>query len=282
MPRNAGISNCSKLKLPPDGRRGEKRGRAKAESRAAKAEEAAQRAEHDLDEEKKRNLFLSSIATLDTESVVNLHHQIVIYAADVSHLVALQLERLNAGEAVSKADQISMLEHVSFQIQKILAASRFATKANFRLDAEEIHADVASYIVQYVERVCPLHAGDGARLSVHSTVTDFVRRFKPIELSMVIDNLISNARKAGARRISFELSRPSKQELVVAVADNGSGLQKSIKDSRRIFEKGFTTTDGSGLGLYFVSEIVDQLGGTVDIDTDAEQGARFVIRLRRK
>ncbi|MXR52153.1 PAS domain S-box protein [Halovenus sp. WSH3] len=70
----------------------------------------------------------------------------------------------------------------------------------------------------------------------------------------------------------------------VRIADNGPGIPDERK--ARIFEKGSKGghSDGSGIGLYLVDTLVDQYGGTVDIEdrgpsAESDGGAVFVVRL---
>jgi signal transduction histidine kinase len=47
----------------------------------------------------------------------------------------------------------------------------------------------------------------------------------------------------------------------------------------RIFEPRFSaTTSGSGLGLAIVRRLVEGWGGSIDAESDAGSGARFVVR----
>ena len=96
----------------------------------------------------------------------------------------------------------------------------------------------------------------------------------------MIDNLVSNAGKAEATEISFYLDQPTPHELRIVVQDDGRGFDPSVAQLSRLFEKGFTTSTGSGLGLYHVAQILDDLGGAI-MPERSERGARFVIRIRR-
>jgi signal transduction histidine kinase len=257
----------------------ERAAREQAENEARAAAQAQHRAETAYEEEKKRSLFLASIASVDHDTIVNLHHQIVIYAAEIHHNINNQLDKLRHGESLSKDDLVSVFERIDFKAQQILAVSRFASKANFRLDAEQIDEDIASFIVEYLEQVAPLYAGDRMTIQTRSTARGLKRRFKPIEISMLLDNLISNSKKAGAMAVDFELTQPNANELRLTTTDNGFGLDPTILEPDRIFEKGFTTTKGSGLGLYYVRFILDQMRGTIEIDPVHRDGARFIVRI---
>ena len=58
-----------------------------AQARALKAEKVATRVSEQLLEERKRSLFLSSVTSLDHDTILNLHHQVTIYAVDVQQQI---------------------------------------------------------------------------------------------------------------------------------------------------------------------------------------------------
>ncbi len=66
--------------------------------------------------------------------------------------------------------------------------------------------------------------------------------------------------------------------LCVALKDTGSGVPKEILD--RIFEPFFTTKDvgkGSGLGLGMVNSIIQQMGGSIAVENNSDNGATFLL-----
>lgn len=253
--------------------------RREAERAAAEAALRAEAVTKDLEEERKRNLFLTSLASLDRDVVEILHHQIIIHAAAINEIVNIQFDKLRDGVMPTRDDLVSAFENISFQNRKVLSTARFATKANFRLDSENIEEDLAGYIVDYITEVAPMFSETGIRIGVASEAKGLYRRFKPIEVSILIDNLVSNAGKADATEISFSLDQPAPNELRITVQDDGRGFDQAITDRSRLFEKGFTTSTGSGLGLYHVAQILDDLGGSITPDESA-RGARFVVRIR--
>ncbi|WP_295166321.1 sensor histidine kinase [uncultured Brevundimonas sp.] len=257
----------------------ERTGRKEAERAATEAAARAEQATKGLEEERKRSLFLTSLGSLDRDVVEILHHQIIIHAAAINEIVNTQFDRLRDGVVPSREDLISAFENISFQNRKVLSTARFATKANFRLDSEAIEEDLAGYVVDYIHEIAPMFSETGIRMHVSSEAKQLHRRFKPIEVSILIDNLVSNAGRAGATQISFKLDQPTSHELRIIVQDDGRGFDPSIAELGRLFEKGFTTSTGSGLGLYHVAQILDDLGGAITPER-FDQGARFVIRIR--
>jgi signal transduction histidine kinase len=63
------------------------------------------------------------------------------------------------------------------------------------------------------------------------------------------------------------------------VSDNGRGLAPGT-NKKRIFEMGYTTTQGSGLGLYHVRQVLGEIGGSVELEDNPDsKGATFLIKV---
>jgi signal transduction histidine kinase len=208
-----------------------------------------------------------------------MHHQIIIYAADLQQQVDNLLKRAIRLEEASRDMVVGGLEPISLLNKKVLAIAQFATKANFRLSSESIEEDLAAYIVEYIDGVAREFLVGHMRVEVRNTATGARRSFKPIDLSIVIDNLISNSRRARASVVTFEVSQPRKNLLQIRVVDNGHGISATASGDGRLFEKGFTTTSGSGLGMYHVHQVLNDMGGSIDIEPTDGRGAVFIIRI---
>lgn len=260
----------------------ERKAKEAAQRRATHAEELVVRTTEQLEEEKKRNLFLSSIASLDTDTIINLHHQITIYAVDLQQQIENFLVKISGQPSVTPDEIVNALESIAFLNRKIMGVSKFATKANFRLESEMIEADLAEYIEQYINDVARDFLLGPLSVHVENDHKGFVQKFKPIDVSVVIDNLIANARKKPlkATQIRFVITHPSKSVIHITVSDNGRGFHQGIDNLERIFEKGFTLTDGSGLGLYHVKHVLGEMNGTIEaIRPPDNKGAIFLIRI---
>lgn len=258
----------------------ERKAKEAAQKRAVRAEEEATTAKADLEEEKKRTHFLQSVSTLDHDTILNMHHQITIYTVDME----LQLENFIAEtegkDGISRAEILSALEPISLLNKKIKTVSKFATKANFRLESEAIDTNMADYIMGYIEKVARDFAPPGLSIEVANSHPGLARTFKPIDISIVIDNFISNAKKARATSIRFELSQPKNRKgiLEMTVRDNGKGISERI-DVERLFEKGFTTTDGAGLGLYHVKQVLGEMKGSIRYLPENKEETVFLVEV---
>jgi CheY-like chemotaxis protein len=102
------------------------------------------------------------------------------------------------------------------------------------------------------------------------------------EVHQVLMNLCANAVDAiGSQHgtISIALARCD-GGFDLSVTDSGIGIPEEIRP--RIFDPFFTTKSvgkGTGLGLSVVHGIVENLGGTISVESPPEGGARFIVRL---
>jgi len=259
----------------------ERAARQKAEKKAEKAEREAKEAKEKYEEMRERNLFLTYVSSLDYDTVVNLHHQIILYASEAGALASNKIKEYNGKDTIDVEDVISTLEQTVFLNKKMLAVARFATKANFKLDSGEIEADIPQFLEQYIQEIGQEYLANRIRIEVDNQADKFIRRFKPIDFSIIIENLVSNAKKAKAPQITFELRQPKKNQLIMRIFDNGNGLGRGVKNPEDIFEKGFSLTrpKGSGLGLYHVRQVLEGMGGSISVDSEyTKKGTCFQVR----
>jgi signal transduction histidine kinase len=129
---------------------------------------------------------------------------------------------------------------------------------------------------------------------IEKSLTDqkVVGHWDPDQLSQVFVNLIANAIDAsprhGAVKVSTEVVSVSangagdglaaKRHARVTISDQGKGMDQATLD--RIFEPFFSTKKrGTGLGLAIVKQIVEQHGGNIQVESEPDQGTRFVVDL---
>ncbi|HTN84205.1 MAG TPA: AAA family ATPase [Sorangium sp.] len=141
-----------------------------------------------------------------------------------------------------------------------------------------------------VESVAARHRDEFARQGVSveldlrggSAVVGYESHFDSI-----VNNIVLNARDAlllvdAGRGRRVRIATVDEGELqVLTVSDNADGI--SPDNLSKVFQPFFSTkpTTGVGLGLSFVSRIVAMYGGTIAVESDAERGTTFIVRLPR-
>jgi PAS domain S-box-containing protein len=168
-------------------------------------------------------------------------------------------------------------------VQQLLA---FARKQHTRTQVVDINSLIEKF-GSFLSRTMPSNIliEHNLRPSVGCVQAD------PSELEQIIMNLALNARDAmpegGTLRIETQalvsdgLDHPDVQPgpyVVLTVSDTGEGMVPEIRE--RIFEPFFTTKpqgQGTGLGLATVYSILKSTGGSVSVESEPGEGAKFKV-----
>ncbi|MCA2001456.1 MAG: hypothetical protein LDL51_06300 [Chloroflexi bacterium] len=104
-------------------------------------------------------------------------------------------------------------------------------------------------------------------------------------LSQVFINLINNAVKYSPEGAAVEvIAKTGGREARVMVVDHGMGIPPD--DLPHLFERFFRARNvtvaeipGSGVGLYIVKSIIDELGGRIEVKSELNRGTTFIVSL---
>lgn len=107
------------------------------------------------------------------------------------------------------------------------------------------------------------------------------------DLSMQVwTNLLDNAVKYSSDSVHLMIDIKEENDTArVTIADNGIGM--SEEDQRHIFEQFYQVEhshvqEGNGLGLAIVKTIVDQLGGSISVESEIGKGSTFQVILPKQ
>ena len=102
-------------------------------------------------------------------------------------------------------------------------------------------------------------------------------------LRQLVTNLVKNAVvHSGGDKVRVELTLnevdETQTQATLRICDNGKGLTEA--EQQHVFEafgRGDTSSDGSGLGLFIVSQLVKKMDGSLNYETSELGGACFVV-----
>lgn len=106
-------------------------------------------------------------------------------------------------------------------------------------------------------------------------------------LESVLHNLISNAIQYGAdgKMLRFRI-RATNNRVYVEVSDKGKGISELHRN--RVFERMYTLEDsrnsqyqGSGLGLTITKRFIEQMEGTISLDSVPFKNTTFTVKLKQ-
>jgi len=264
----------------------------KAEAEKEKAKTEVEEVKKELTETKSQNLFLKSIKSQEFDDVVNLMHHIGISTGTIQNYIKGAIFKLENNLEFEPNELKNVFSKLNYELNKIYSISKFATKANFKIETKDSSLDIVSFVEQYLINIIKPFLPKKVSLAVYeNSLKDFITTFKPIELIIILDNLINNSKKAiNAKelttnsdyfpKIEVSFIPITKSQLQIIIKDNGIGISAENRD--KVFDYGFTTTDGSGLGLTHVKELIEKIGGEICLSKNYTEGAEFIITLNKK
>jgi len=204
---------------------------------------------------------------------------------------------------------IDNLAHRS-QLSRIDSAYLQKKSSNMRADVERIQS-----IIQHVRLFSRIQTEETIeQVDLNATIADTVTIFEPVlrkagitikadlcgsrilvlgnrfKLEQVLFNLLSNAKDAILEKYAEHADDQIKsilinchledENVIISVCDKGKGI--SPEAQTKIFDPFYTTKSpdkGTGLGLSISYGIIDDMGGSLRVDSQPEEGSCFTISL---
>lgn len=251
-----------------------------AELNKKEAEQKQKIAEERVEKEQQRTRYILNISGVEDKNIMNSIHSIY----NMSSRVKKNLDDL--GAVVQHSDKgMKKLEKAVISNQRILSVSKIISKAGMIVDNNDASKKVElnSFISEYVNDVlsCIYDKGD---IDIQCNVNIEAQRIvkiKPLSFIMVIDNIVGNAIKAKATKLIIVVGDESEEYHTIRFIDNGMGIDKSIDNISSLFEFGVTTTNGSGLGLFYAQKYMNELKGSIEIIPNKDQGISVVLKFKK-
>jgi signal transduction histidine kinase len=175
----------------------------------------------------------------------------------------LRLERGEADGALKEADRLEQT------IADLLAHARNSSAGPRVTIAlrKEAHQHAATWRPVY------LRAGRTLEVDAPSEVSARASRGT---VGQVLDVMLGNALRHGGGAVRIAVSGDGRAARI-AVEDEGSGVAEA--DRERIFERGASRTDGTGIGLHLARALAQADNG--ELVVTGEKRSRFELRLPR-
>lgn len=244
----------------------------KAEQKAKEEKEKSKDLSDKLNIETKKNQYLNATRKTLSDDAEQLVHSIDLYVGNASTYIN-ELIISNISDEVK-----TKLYSIKSNIDKAIKVSQIIIKSNFDYKFTDQRINLPKYISEYLEDLSI--SFKGLKIKAVNVKEKFVL-INPIEIDIILDNLVSNSIKANAKEVLVEFILNDKK-LEIYYYDNGDGMPENlIKNSKSIFELGVreSKSKGSGIGLYDVKKRVNSLKGTIDFigNNKKLKGACFKI-----
>lgn len=165
-------------------------------------------------------------------------------------------------------DEIRKLERMLHDIRD------FSKHVTYKMEL----TDLNSLIRKTIDRLSPeMLSNVLIRVKLNPEISKISIDCERIE--QVLMNLVNNSVEAmnANGNISIITENDNNYGVVMIVEDNGPGIPEVTRE--KLFEPFFTTKKtGNGLGLTICEQIIQEHGGSIELDTNMTRGAKFVIK----
>ena len=222
--------------------------------------------------------FLKGAANQNVTNLVNGFHSIYTLT-DASRGNISYLRELIAPMDLENKDFIlSIVGQIQQANEKAHKLADLAIHGNQSLKQSGSRS-LNDFIRQYIDAGFAI---EGLKYELVQDNRAFDCKFDSSSIGIIIDNIASNSVKAGATILRISLEERGKY-VEITFSDNGIGLSENI-NPQSLFEWGFSSNrkkKGYGIGLYHIKQLVEEMNGTVEIDTTYHHGFKLIVRLKK-
>ena len=227
-----------------------------ARKKVQEEKEKREKAERERDAQIQKNKYLA--ATRNTsKDVLDLIHTVLISSTNSISLIKTAKLQLADNDLAGLRES---LDSFDYDINRIHLLSKMITKADLTLLSESQLIDIENYIKEYFSNYKPL-----CKVQYHSNIKEVLEKKIPVlDLSIVLENLVSNSEKANATEFRIDFARDGRT-YIVDFTDNGVGVDLDLFTPDSIFEEGVTNRrGGSVIGLSTIKErMKNELNGDI-------------------
>lgn len=230
--------------------------------------------------EKRRRLFAEAHQKPDSKKNKELVHHMRLLGDKISNELKDAMRVLQAApmpERLQYQGVQNRIQAALFNNEKLLKLARIVANADFDMMSDTLTVDVFSYVEQYVADLVENKTTFGLKVTFKNPENlSLPLSFSPIEVTMLVDNVLENADNAGAKSVNILVDLVG-DFYELKFANDGNKLTERYS-SDDLFNPGITTTTGSGIGLAQVRRISSTLDAKASIEDNTGEGISVIIR----
>ncbi|MCI9421038.1 MAG: sensor histidine kinase [Eubacterium sp.] len=212
---------------------------------------------------------LQSRVDVSTDNAIDAMHIMKTYADAIDSNIEEITEMVRSGDEIGEI--LPLFHEIRQTCSKILNTYNLVINTEYKADTGNKRMDIVKFTKIYTEK----HWSHKLKVEV-SGVEKLEIMFNPLEFSIIIDNIADNARKANATKLEIIFQSDANGNNILWI-DDGYGLMEDT-DYTKIFEQGFTTTNGTGIGLYTVKNYAEKMNATVTLNEEYKNGFKLQMR----
>jgi signal transduction histidine kinase len=242
---------------------------------------------NELNTEKQKSSYLLVTRKTLSPDADGLIHTIKINNIEIKESIDILLDLLDY-EPFNINDFKERLTYIKLNAERSLKMTEFVTRSDFNQDIEKRNIDIVQFIDEYIT-IYKDNYNQKFKFTIKKNNAKLIKNLSVLNLSIVIDNLISNSLKWNSNEIDIEFNNINNSNLSVLFSDNGDGLsQKLLGNPNIVFDLGVRENapngfGGSGIGLFYSRQLVEKMGGQINYKGNniKLKGASFEIIFRK-
>lgn len=183
--------------------------------------------------------------------------------------------------SAEQIDSLTVIRREAERMAKLVNDLLELARADAGLTIRKEPMNLVEVVEAVHQEVAPVATGAEVTAHIPEPLVEVLG--DPSRLKQVLLNLVTNALNAGAERVSITLLK--ERHLVrLEVLDDGPGIPEEAVP--HLFDRFYrvdnarsTRGNGSGLGLAIVKWIVQQHGGSVEVESRLGEGSAFTVTL---
>ena len=226
------------------------------------------------------------LSEMKNDFINNITHEFKTPISTIS-VAGEMLQNKNVNDDPGKVERYAGIilgenSRIQNQVDQILQLSIIDREAlrlkKKEFNAREVIQDTAdSFALNLQRREGELSLKlDAASHNIYADKTHFIN---------IISNILDNAIKYSPEKPEISiLTKNENENLIIEIKDNGIGISR--ENQKQVFKKLYRVSTGDlhdakgfGIGLYYVKKIIEEHGGSVDLESEINKGSTFTIIL---
>lgn len=224
------------------------------------------------------------LSMVKNDFINNMTHELKTPISTIS-LASQMLRDSSVNTAPATLERISGViydesKRLSNQVEKVLQMAVFNEgRLKMKFKTFDLHEVVTTVVQNFEIRVQSVNG----QITLNKKATQYIIYGDQVHITNVLFNLLDNAVKYSKEAPLIEVTTENKKdEILICVKDNGIGIAKEYQ--KQIFERFYRVPTGNvhnvkgfGLGLHYVSKIVEAHKGTIKVESIVNKGTKFMI-----
>ena len=234
---------------------------------------------------------LTDLDKLKSNLYTNITHEFRTPLTVILGMANTLKSNIEAKELDTAGKSINMIERNGNSLLRLVnELLDLAKLESEKMNVNFIKGDIIPFIKYLSESFHSMADESHVKLTVYAEIETLIMDYDVDKISAIIYNLVSNAIKfsnTSEGKIIVHINQiitNGKEYLVLKIKDNGLGIAE--ENLPHIFNRFYQVNasesrsgEGTGIGLALTKELVNLMGGTIEVKSELNKGSEFIVEL---